>query len=54
MGDALVDGHPLVEQDDERMYWIGIGASAGGLEALRELVSTLPKHQSMPSTYIVA
>jgi two-component system CheB/CheR fusion protein len=54
MDDALVDSNPSVEQDDERMFWIGIGASAGGLEALRELVSTLPKHQSTPATYIVA
>ncbi|MFO0374906.1 MAG: CheR family methyltransferase [Alphaproteobacteria bacterium] len=54
MDEVSAEAPPMVEQDDERMFWIGIGASAGGLEALRELVSTLPKHATMPATYIVA
>lgn len=54
MDEVSTEVAPMVEQDDERMFWIGIGASAGGLEALRELVSTLPKHATMPATYIVA
>lgn len=33
-------------------FWIGLGASAGGLEALRGFVRNLPK--SVPVTYIVA
>lgn len=34
------------------LYYVGIGASAGGLEALRPFVANLPKHANM--TYIVA
>ncbi|MGF0539002.1 chemotaxis protein CheB [Agrobacterium sp. ES01] len=35
------------------LYWVGIGASAGGLEALREVLKTLPR--SAPNiTYIIA
>jgi len=34
------------------LYYVGIGASAGGLEALRPFVANLPNHASM--TYIVA
>lgn len=36
-----------------RLYWVGIGASAGGLEALRELCKTLPQN-TVNITYIVA
>ena len=28
---------------DRKLFWVGIGASAGGLEALRTFVATLPK-----------
>lgn len=38
--------------DQNKMVWVGIGASAGGLEALRALVSHLPKTANM--TYIIA
>ena len=38
---------------NSRRYWVGIGASAGGLEALRELVKNLPKRVGNV-TYIVA
>ncbi len=34
------------------LYYVGIGASAGGLEALRPFVANLPTHANM--TYIVA
>jgi len=37
---------------DIAKFWIGIGASAGGLEALRGLVRNLPPN--IPATYIVA
>lgn len=33
-------------------FWVGLGASAGGLEALRGFVRNLPKN--LPATYIVA
>ena len=36
----------------EPLYYVGIGASAGGLEALRPFVANLPTHANM--TYIVA
>lgn len=36
----------------KRLYYVGIGASAGGLEALRPFVASLPRHANM--TYIVA
>ena len=37
---------------DTPLYYVGIGASAGGLEALRPFVAGLPAHANM--TYIVA
>ena len=37
---------------DTPLYYVGIGASAGGLEALRPFVAGLPSHANM--TYIVA
>ncbi len=37
---------------DSPLYYVGIGASAGGLEALRPFVANLPAHANM--TYIVA
>lgn len=36
-----------------RPYWVGIGASAGGLEALREMIKNLPKGVGNV-TYLVA
>ncbi len=50
---------PAVDQleptdSDERLFWVGIGASAGGLEALREFVGKLPKTGLMNLTYVVA
>ena len=45
----------VVESDafaDSPLYYVGIGASAGGLEALRPFVAGLPAHANM--TYIVA
>ena len=40
-------------QDSQQpIYWVGIGASAGGLEALRGFVASLPP--VLPATYIVA
>lgn len=38
--------------DKPQLYYVGIGASAGGLEALRPFVANLPDHANM--TYIVA
>jgi two-component system, chemotaxis family, CheB/CheR fusion protein len=32
---------------EERFYVVGMGASAGGLEALRELLHALPAHTGM-------
>jgi chemotaxis response regulator CheB len=43
------DGENLA---DTPLYYVGIGASAGGLEALRPFVLGLPAHANM--TYIVA
>ena len=37
---------------NNRLYWVGIGASAGGLEALREMVKKLPKRMRN-ITYII-
>ena len=34
------------------MFWVGIGASAGGLEALQALMHSLPR--GLPATYIIA
>lgn len=44
-----VNGH---SQEDTTLYFVGIGASAGGLEALRPFVANLPESANM--TYIVA
>ena len=38
---------------NNRLYWVGIGASAGGLEALREMIKNLPKVVGNV-TYLVA
>ncbi len=38
--------------NDISLYYVGIGASAGGLEALRPFVANLPESANM--TYIVA
>ena len=40
------------ESDAPPRFWVGIGASAGGLEALRALVRQLPA--ALPATYLVA
>jgi len=42
------------EHNDEKLFWVGIGASAGGLEALRSFVAKLPKTGAHNTTYIVA
>ena len=39
---------------EDSLFWVGIGASAGGLEALRLFVSKLPKEAQGNITYIVA
>lgn len=41
-----------VEASGAPLYYVGVGASAGGLEALRPFVANLPAHANM--TYIVA
>lgn len=41
----------MSEQDSSSLTIIGIGSSAGGLEALRELVSTVPSN--MPVAYVI-
>lgn len=40
------------DNDQQALYWVGIGASAGGLEALRAFVRNLPNE--LNATYIVA
>ncbi len=40
------------ESEAQPLYYVGIGASAGGLEALRPFVANLPESANM--TYIVA
>lgn len=40
------------DNDQQALYWVGIGASAGGLEALRAFVRSLPNN--LNATYIVA
>jgi two-component system CheB/CheR fusion protein len=41
------------ETQTEDLYWVGIGASAGGLEALRDMISNFPK--TLPkTTFLVA
>ncbi len=40
-------------RDDEGLFWVGIGAAAGGLEALRAFVANIPEPQGQ-TTYIVA
>ena len=40
------------ESEAKPLYYVGIGASAGGLEALRPFVANLPESANM--TYIVA
>ena len=37
----------------DRVYWVGIGASAGGLEALTDMVKKIPREESN-ITYLVA
>ncbi len=41
----------MTESVEENLTIIGIGSSAGGLEAIRELVSTLP--EDLPVSYVV-
>lgn len=40
-----------VKENKNHLFWVGIGASAGGLEALRNFVTYLPKQSNM--TYII-
>lgn len=40
------------ESEIDSLYWVGIGASAGGLEALREMIKKLPKRSSN-ITYLI-
>lgn len=42
---------PLEGQGSEPLFWVGIGSSAGGLEALQKLVRKLPQKNN--ATYIV-
>ena len=49
MDDILCDADRQLDQP--ALYWVGIGASAGGLEALRELGRHLPEDAG--ATYIV-
>ena len=42
-----------VSKQGDRVYWVGIGASAGGLEALTDMVKKLPREESN-ITYLVA
>jgi two-component system CheB/CheR fusion protein len=42
----------LAESEKEPNFWVGIGASAGGLEALRAFVRNVPR--SLNATYIIA
>ncbi|MGI9421402.1 MAG: chemotaxis protein CheB [Geminicoccaceae bacterium] len=49
MDDILCDAERQLDQS--ALYWVGIGASAGGLEALRELGRHLPEDAN--ATYIV-
>ncbi len=58
-GDALqagepqpVSGSPFSAPNQTPLRWVGIGASAGGLEALRGFVRSLSP--ALPATYIVA
>ncbi|MCB1959654.1 MAG: EAL domain-containing protein [Rhodocyclaceae bacterium] len=45
-------GEVAAQDEAEPLYYVGIGASAGGLEALRPFVANLPAHANM--TYILA
>ncbi|MFK7974888.1 MAG: chemotaxis protein CheB [Halioglobus sp.] len=59
-----IKGEPPVLEDSppditdnapgEKLFWVGIGASAGGLEALRDFVSKLPIQGVSNVTFIVA
>lgn len=40
------------ERPDRELYWVGIGASAGGLEAIKTLVQSFPENANL--IYIVA
>ena len=51
-GQASPPGNDSSAGESEPLYYVGIGASAGGLEALRPFVANLPTHANM--TYIVA
>lgn len=46
---------PVIESDitkNEKLYWVVIGASAGGLEALKEFLKVL--NPKIPAVYIIA
>lgn len=42
----------LDNENDEKLYWVVLGASAGGLEALKDLLKALDP--SVPAIYIIA
>ena len=53
MNAEIMEASALKLKEDQ-LIWVGIGASAGGLEALRSFVSNLPKKSRNGITYIVA
>jgi diguanylate cyclase (GGDEF)-like protein/PAS domain S-box-containing protein len=46
------EGAPTVAREEPPMILVGIGASAGGLEALKELLAELPQSRSL--SYVIA
>lgn len=48
---AFLGAHTMKDEPVDDLTIIAIGSSAGGLEAIRELVATLPK--GLPVTYVV-
>jgi len=42
------------ESNSQHLYWVGIGASAGGLEALQDLVSAITADPKLPLTFLIA
>lgn len=44
----------IIEDKGKTLHWVGIGASAGGLEAIREFVASIPDDPTHDITYIIA